>query len=360
MKRHYLALLILLLACHTSLANQRIPRPPFEARIFVSQPTPYLKQTFTIRLEIVTRDVDIDQEMELVNLPDESLLSIFTAFEPLAVNRERIDGVEITRRRYRAQARALQTGPLEIAPSLQVKVRRRVRSMFGSVIEEVPISQPVRPVSIEVRHLPPPPDDFAGIIGVFDFQIYAEPLEIAEGDLVTIHTEITGEGWVDANRIPKVPSSPLLRAYRLQPHTPPQPPGTFRFTQTVIPLSREISQIPPLAFSWFNTEEETYQSFEAGPFALTYREPKTRVIKLAPVRESADVPAEPARLSRNQATTSTRIQARLAPASASLVIFEIPAHARISILERHDYWSLVQSDSNRGWIPSSALELPRN
>ncbi len=338
-------------------AQNPVPRPPFEARIFVSQANPYLRDTFTIRLEIVTRDVDIDQGLNLIQLPDPSRLSILTPFQPLAVNRDTIDGVEITRRRYRAQARAHQPGKIELSPSLQVKVRKRVRTMFGSAVQEIPVTQPVEPVAIHVRPLPQPqPDDFAGIIGDFDIKIEATPLTIAEGDLVTITTTIKGQGWVDPERITAVAPAPQLRTYPVQTVSSGPKQSEHTFTQTVIPLDQTLHAIPAWQFSWFNTQTETYEHVVAGPFSLEYREPETRIIHSAPDTATTTEPGTGPQAAGP--TVYALTPARLAPASSSLITFRIPGATAVHVLMQTNDWALIEAPPNRGWIPAAALAPP--
>jgi len=346
--------LAILLVTTLLAAAQTIPPPPVEARLDTSKTDPYEKETFTLILEIITRDLEIDPQLDLANLPENTTMEFLGPFEALAVQRERADNQEITRRRYRAQVRALQPGTLSLAPVLQLTARKRVRSFFGSAIELRPVTLQVPARPITIKPIPDPPAGFSGVIGDFEIDISAEPLDIMPGDLVTITTTLRGEGWVREQDIPAVSATPALRSYRVRmaPTTPAT--KTFVFHQTVVPLERELTAIPAIPFSWFNTRTGSFQQDVFGPFPLQYieRPIQPEALPAAPPAPASNPPVQSGPFLQNRLVLTEATRAHLAPAHTSKSHFSIPPGETVRILERQQDWLLIEHQQNRGWIPT--------
>ncbi len=332
------------------------PTPPVEARLTVSNPTPFIKETFVITLEIISRDIDIDSRLDLANLPDRDAMQVLGSFEALAVQRERTDTEEITRRRYRAQARLLKPGEISLSPVLQLTSRRRVRSFFGSTVEVRPVTLRVSAIKLDAQPLPNPPEDFSGIIGEFQIEVQADPLEIQAGDLVTVTTTLRGQGWFEESSIPAISSSPLLRAYRLR--RADADTGTRRavFNQTVVPMDPALSALPPITVTWFNTKTGNYQQDVFGPFPLVYKiDTDEDAWEIA--TDAAPV-VTPQRFRRRNVVLPDQTRVHIAPATTSKVIFSIAPSETVRIIGAHSDWVLMEHSNNRGWIPAAALIAP--
>lgn len=351
--------------CLTASLQAQLPDAPIEARIALNNSSPYIKETFIVTLTIITRNMDIRQQLDLTDLPPPEKLSLIGAFEPMPIER-RIDGPNrIETRRFQARARALKPGPVSLAPILQLTVQRRVRSLFGSIVEERPVSIRIANTSLTARPLPPSPDNFCGAVGTFKVITDATPTNLVAGDLVTVTTRITGEGFLDDLRIPAVHEAPLLKTYpiKLQRIDPRQ----RQFTQTVIPLSKAVDAIPELAFSVFDTAQGRYVTHRAGPFPLHYHDASTRVIEqfrpdAATNRqtrsghiETGDWRQRLARQPNRQATCHSQAPARIAPSLRSLGTFTIPAGGTVELHDQHGDWLLIEFDGNRGWIQREHL-----
>jgi hypothetical protein len=349
-------LVTILVALSPELRAQTQPhaKPPVEAHLQVSKQTPFVKETVTIFLDIISRDIEIDPQVDLANLPPGDVMQMIGPFETLAVHRERTDNQEITRRRYRTTARALKPGRVELAPVLQATARQRVRSFFGSTIELRPVRLQIPPITLHINPIPTPPEDFSGIIGTFSLSAAASPREITAGDLVTITTTLRGEGWIPDDPIPPIPANEKLKAYRVRPLATEDRPQTWTFTQTLVPMAETIKEIPATTLVWFHTGEGAFRTETLGPFPLQF------------IRDTAP------HAMTEEATTQQRLQAEtfvknrivpvpdttrayLAPASTSKPIFTIPPTGTIRILQSRDNWLLIDYDQNRGWIPASAL-----
>ncbi len=349
-------------------APARLPEVPVAAIFHVSNTAPFEKETFVITLTIMARDVEIRQQLELLNLPDPNRITIFTPFETLPVQREADGHRTVEIRRYRAHARALSPGPAIIESTLRLTAQRRVRAFFGSMIEEYPLTIAAPAVALHVKPLPPSPENFSGAVGTFNVDIRIEPDELTAGDLVTVSTRISGEGWMENLRIPEIPDLPGLKTYpvsEVQSET-----QLRRFSQTVIPESTEVTAIPPLAITVFDTKKGDYVSHAFGPFPLRYRKERLHTLERFRPAGDDDVPVATKKRPANgrritvffrrekgeSARTTEPVYAALAPSAGSLSTFRLPAGAPILILHRHTTWLLIDAGNRRGWIPESAIQ----
>jgi len=356
---------ILALLALPSLAQ--LPEAPIEASIEVSNASPFVKETFTVTLTIITRDIDIHQQLDLTDLPAPDRVAIISTFEPLPVEREVNGPHRIETRRYQARARALQAGVTPIGPILRLTAQRRVRSLFGSMIEENPVSIRIAPTTLDVKPLPPPPEGFCGAVGTFTVNIDVAPTNLVAGELLTVTTRLVGEGFLDGLRIPAVPEAALLKTYPVKELQ--GEPQQRRFAQTVIPTSEAVSAIPPLSFSVFDTAQGRYITHTAGPFPLQYHDATTRVIEQYRPDDATNRQAQSAegmaagwrqRLAdgrRVSVRCATETAGRLAPSFRSLSTFTIPPESTVQVHNRHGEWLLVEYRRARGWIHQASLGI---
>ncbi len=350
----------------------QIPAPPIEAAIDVSNPNPFEKETFFITLSIITRGIDIRQQLDLANLPEAGRIALVSNFEPLPIQRE-VDGPLTTEtRRYQARARAMVPGPTPIAPLLRLTARHHTRSLFGSIVEERPVSLEIPPVTVNAKPLPPPPDDFSGAVGAFTVEFTLSPTNLVAGDLITITTQISGEGWLENLRIPEVPEAPLLKAYAVKDVK--SDPRQRCFAQTVIPKSTAVLDIPALQLTVFDTGKGQYVTHTAGPFPLCYHAAQTRVVEqFRPDGQTGTGDGETnaggaaVRLKERiaagggvSAVCAIESAARLAPSVKSLTTFTVPAESAVQVLDRYGEWILIDHHRSRGWIHESALSNDRH
>lgn len=362
--KHIFSILGILLSLAIT-ARAQLPEAPIEASLEVGNASPFVKETFTVMLTIITRDIDIRQQLDLTELPPPDRVVIISSFEPLPIERQINGPNRVETRRYQARARALQPGVATLGPILRLTAQRRVRSFFGSMIEEKPVSIRIPPVPLKVKPLPPPPAGFCGAVGTFTVSTDVSPTNLVAGDLLTVTIRLAGEGYLDDLRIPAVPEAALLKTYPVKELE--GDPQQRRFAQTVIPKSEAVSAIPPISFSWFDTAQGRYITHTAGPFPLQYHDASTRVIEqFRPGDEISRQTnrAETAtarwrqRLAEGRTVSvrgATETTARLAPSFRSLATFTIPAESTMQVHDRHGEWLQVEYRHDRGWIHQASL-----
>ncbi len=357
------------------LANAQPDSAPVGAEISVSKTQLYERETFQITLTIKTMGVQIRQKLDLENLPDKRQVDMFTSFETLPTQRV-ADGHRITEiRRYRCQARALTPGTVRIEPTLRLVAMRRRRLFIGSAWEEFPLKVTIAPIELTVKTLPPPPADFSGAIGKIATQASIDPTDIAPGDLVTLRTRISGNGYMEGMRIPQVEQRTEFKVYA--PKRVHSDANSRIYEQIIIPQTTNTTAIPAVALTYFDTDSGAYSTTTRGPFPITFHAATEaplqhfRPTDTPPPPPQIEPPAKPSIPSRihsalgraryKQGTCNDTTQAHMAPSANSMVTFELPAASHVDILQHHIDWLLIESDLRRAWIPQSSLqEQPQN
>lgn len=154
------------------------------------------------------------------------------------------------------------------------------RDFFGS--PELSLSG-VRPVtaslaesSIVARALPETgrPASFRGAVGQFELRVAAKPTQVAMGDPITLSISVIdrsrGGEELKTLQPPPVDADALGNAFRV-----PSDPlaGTVdgamkTFTQTIRPTTTNVTQIPPIEFSWFDPAKGEYVTTRSQPIDI--------------------------------------------------------------------------------------------
>ncbi len=127
-----------------------------------------------------------------------------------------------------------------------------------------------------MRVLPLPkagrPEDFSGAVGRFTLRASASPNNGMVGDPITIKMTVKGTGNFDRVSSPTLDSSKGWRTYTpttlFKPADSAGYEGKKSFEQAVIPLDASIDKIPPLVFSYFDTEKEAYVTLRTQPIRV--------------------------------------------------------------------------------------------
>jgi hypothetical protein len=367
---------LFLLAALTTLApllSNAQQTTPISARITLNKSEAYEKETVFFTLTITTTSgIQFRQKLDLVELPDTSSFNLFTKFETLPVKRTG-SGHSITEiHRYRCQAHGLTPGTITIAPTLKLILRIRRRGFIGTFWQEQPYSIDIPATAITIKPLPHPPANFSGAVGNFDFKAAINPDNIVLGDLVTLNTKISGPGYTDNITIPLLKSNSALKTY--PPEKLQSGPNDINYKQIIIPQSTNLTAIPKISFTWFDTKTANYKTATRGPFPINYHPATTitykkfrpddiddlqtnQTTKTAPHKTIAHRIAKTAGHARyQQAACKNTTDAHLAPSSASLVTFKIEPDTQLNILKKYNSWLKIESSKRRGWIPADSIK----
>ncbi|MDA0348443.1 MAG: BatD family protein [Verrucomicrobia bacterium] len=149
-------------------------------------------------------------------------------------------------------------------------------SMFGRYRDtEILAMSPPAEIRIDALPQDNKPESFNGAIGTFNIAATTDSTNLSEGDPITLKIAIKGEGNFSQMIPPEFPANDSFKTYPprvvdeqldAQGYT-----GSKQFEYVVIPLSSEISAVPPIAFSYFNPRTKTYAEMNTPPIPITIK-----------------------------------------------------------------------------------------
>jgi hypothetical protein len=239
-----------------------------------------------------------DYKFEIDKLP--VLVADGVVMEPLSEKpqqtRERLDGNTFIVVSWQTTLSGIKTGSHPFSFSLEAGLllprQRQARSPFsgsspfgGSLFDDsifdnffgnyerrqVNIKSP----ELQFTVLPLPeenrPPGFSGAIGDFSLSITASPTEVEVGEPITLTSIISGRGNFDRVEAPHLPESGLWKSYsptaEFKPGTEAGS-GSKSFEQAVVIRKKEVAEIPPLSFSYFDPLKKSYRTLTSPPIAL--------------------------------------------------------------------------------------------
>jgi hypothetical protein len=132
-------------------------------------------------------------------------------------------------------------------------------------------------LAIEVLPLPTTgvPPTFNGAVGNFQLKVTASPTDVGVGDPITLRAEISGKGAIESLALPEQPAWKEFKTYPPSSETALRDPlgldGLKRFTQVLIPQNHEIQAIPPLQFTYFDSQARQYRTLSGPAIPLAVR-----------------------------------------------------------------------------------------
>jgi hypothetical protein len=185
-----------------------------------------------------------------------------------------------------AKAGNLTLGPAELSFNLLIR-QRNLNDPFGDFFGPNFVRRPITVKTEEYRmHVAPlpatnVPPGFSGAIGSFAFTVDASPLQLTAGDPLTLKLTISGKGNLEAIQMPRF-NWPGFKFYEPQAIVTSNDPlamqGTKTFEQVIIPQHADISEIPPIHFSFFDPAQGQYRTLTRAALPL--------VVKAAPGNSS--------------------------------------------------------------------------
>jgi len=144
-------------------------------------------------------------------------------------------------------------------------------------------------VAVTVAALPKDaPPSFNGAIGsAFQFSTSLLSLdELRVGDKVELALKISGSGDLDGVPIPDLCCQPGFPGMFKESDLPPVPttrPGSIIYSVLLHVLSDKVKAVPPIAFSYFDTEKKTYVTLKSEPIPLRVSPPLKEGEPLLPI-----------------------------------------------------------------------------
>ena len=195
------------------------------------------------------------------------------------------DTVEFRTNFYPTRPGEQTLGPAQISGDIVFKNNTRSRRSggFGGLFDDEFLNNflgggyDTRTVTMEsadlkVQVLPLPeagrPDDFSGAVGVFDFTVEVSPREVKVGDPVTIRMTAAGTGNLENVRLPQWAASKDWKFYDPQVRVEGR---QVIAEQVAIPERPQVTELPAIGFSYFDTVARQYQTIQRGPFPIQVR-----------------------------------------------------------------------------------------
>lgn len=133
--------------------------------------------------------------------------------------------------------------------------------------------------SIEVQSLPLPaegrPVDFNGAIGHYTMTATAGPTNVAVGDPITVHIQISGRGALDAIALPGQRGWENFKVYpptsKVETSDQLGFEGSKTFEEIVSPQNTDVRQLPQFSFTFFDPEDRNYHTLTQPTVQLAVR-----------------------------------------------------------------------------------------
>lgn len=140
---------------------------------------------------------------------------------------------------------------------------------------------PSNELALRVLDLPSEgrPQHFSGLIGEYQIEAAASPLNVNVGDPITLTLRITGAEFPQQVTVPLLQKQPaLVRDFRLPNETSSGKVDgkAVTFTQTIRALRPEVREIPAIELPYFDPNRKAYRIARSSPLPLEVR--ATRVV----------------------------------------------------------------------------------
>ncbi|MCA9133046.1 MAG: BatD family protein [Planctomycetales bacterium] len=116
------------------------------------------------------------------------------------------------------------------------------------------------------------PADYRGAVGRYQIVTHATPTTVDAGDPITLDIGIAGSGPMELVQAPPLAAMPELTAdFKV---TDDSLAGFVQndskvFSTTIRPLREGIASIPPISFSYFDPDSETFETVRSDPISIT-------------------------------------------------------------------------------------------
>jgi len=284
--------------------SQGADRGPIFLEAGLSTPAVYVEEqaiyTLKLYLRKSVRDISLD-------LPETQTLAFKQLAKPAEYRSTRAgreyNVLEVRYALVPAKPGAITIEPARMSMTVMDPGSRSGRNPFGDPFFKDPFSSfsTGRPLTIagpalqlEVRPLPEAgkPPDFSGLVGSFKMWSKLDPVSLKTGESATLTVSVSGRGNV--NRIPdlKFPELDRIKVYADQPVLEStQDEKGLRGTKTMkwalVPEKDGRLEVPPVAVSFFDTENRVYKTLRSSDYILSVLPGKTEKVSVAATNGAA-------------------------------------------------------------------------
>lgn len=162
------------------------------------------------------------------------------------------------------------TGKLKIEPlvlDITVEVPTGRADIFGRpIMTKVPKTVTAGSRTIDVKPLPEQdrPSDFKGAVGDFSFKVTTSKTELDATESLQAKIEVSGKGNLKLFELPKLSTPSSLEVYEPEHNENVRTnlsgmQGSISDTYTIVPQYRGKYPLPPISFSYFDLDTESYK-----------------------------------------------------------------------------------------------------
>ncbi len=221
----------------------------------ISDSTPYVGEMVTYVLRYYDYPQSTQLDYELAKFGGFWVTDTFTGTGGIAMIGNRQYGVG----ELLVEMFPVQSGPVNLTPS-------------WLIVPETPfregVSLPTESLDVLVRPLPPDaPMSFNGAVGRFSAETGIDRTTITLGEPVTLTLAVTGSGNLELLPVPELDLPDGWRAYANPPQYTSSVVNGLRFGEKtfewlIVPQQTGTQDLPPILFSYFDPDMETYRTIE--------------------------------------------------------------------------------------------------
>jgi len=198
---------------------------------------------------------------------------------------------------FRSYVTAARNGSLTLGPAtmmLQIPAPNSRRSIFGELVDWQRVTLQSEAIPIQVTPLPNQnvPAGFNGAVGSYTLSVTAGPTNLSVGDPITVKLKLTGKGVLDSLTLPDQPQWREFKTYApsstVESSDPHHLTGTKNFEQVIIPLNHEIKALPPVQFSYFDSDQKAYRTLSNSLIPLAIKPAATANVPILATTNAAD------------------------------------------------------------------------
>jgi hypothetical protein len=253
------------------------------SHIATDRTAPHVHEPFGLTLKVHLQDgIQIDGNFAIRGGMPENGMDGELQWEVVDRKRQDINGKIFSVYTLTTQAKTLTAGTFTFQPQVQMNViipRQNRRSFgfddpfFGDFFgrqETRPIILDCNKLEVNVRAVPMAgrPDSFTGGVGIFGFDVEVSPKDVKAGEPITVKMKISGKGNLSQITPPEIKESHAFKLYDART-VASQNPNEVQFEQVLIPKSEGVTNVPPISFSYFNTQTTDFRTITQGPFPVT-------------------------------------------------------------------------------------------
>lgn len=191
---------------------------------------------------------------------------------PLEDNRlnDRRNGLLYRVNEYRQHLYPTREGTLTIGPWTWEGI---VQGYTGQRLEREARVVATKPIEVEVRPLPPAPENFSGAVGSFAARVHLRDREVKQGVPTVLTVQVEGQGNPDAINAPPLPTLPWAHLGAPESQVERAAPGqggrvVKTFTYALTPLDAGDFEVPAIDFMYFEPRINNFRAETTKPLAL--------------------------------------------------------------------------------------------